>query len=125
MARDKRPSFSKEAVQRQKLDEKDEFEGAESASTVVRTALCVEAREGHVYVFVPPVPSFEAYLDLITSIEEIAEKLDMQVVVEGERPPYDPRIEQFSVSPDPGVVRDKRAARQELGRALLNHQRGV
>ena len=39
----------------------------ESAPWVVRTALCVEPRDGRLYVFMPPLPNIENYLDLVTA----------------------------------------------------------
>ena len=42
---------------------------------VIKTALCVEAREGIIYVFLPPMDYLEHYLDLVASIEATAEKL--------------------------------------------------
>ncbi len=76
----------------------------ESASWVVRTALCVEPRNGHLYVFMPPLTSVEDYLDLLTAIEDTAAHLGTPVVIEGYAPPYDPRINQLKVTPDPGVI---------------------
>ena len=46
----------------------------------------------------------EDYLDLLTAIEDTAAHLEMPVVIEGYPPPYDPRINQFKVTPDPGVI---------------------
>ena len=76
----------------------------ESAPWVVRTALCVEPRNGHMYVFMPPLAAVEDYLDLLTAIEDTAAHLTLPVVIEGYPPPYDPRINQFKVTPDPGVI---------------------
>jgi uncharacterized protein (DUF2126 family) len=76
----------------------------ESAPWVVRTALCVEPRDGRLYVFMPPLPLIDDYLELITAIEDTAAHLRMPVVIEGYPPPYDPRINQLKVTPDPGVI---------------------
>lgn len=70
----------------------------------IRTALSVEAREGILYVFLPPVDYLENYLDLIASVEATAEKLQMPVRIEGYTPPSDYRIQKVVVSPDPGVI---------------------
>ncbi len=67
-------------------------------------ALCVEEREGIIYVFLPPVDYWEHYLDLLASIEHTAEKLQMPVRIEGYVPKSDYRIEKLMVTPDPGVI---------------------
>ena len=76
----------------------------ESADWIVRTALCVEPREGRLHVFMPPLPSTESYLELIEAIEATAGSLATPVIVEGEAPPRDARLERLSVTPDPGVI---------------------
>lgn len=76
----------------------------QSAPWIVRTALCVEAREGHLFVFMPPVPSTEDYLDLLAAIEATAAELALPVVIEGYLPPHDPRLNNIKVTPDPGVI---------------------
>jgi len=70
----------------------------------VRTALTVEAREGKVWAFLPPVASAADYVDLISAIEDTAAALAMPVLVEGYPPPFDPRLQQIKVTPDPGVI---------------------
>jgi uncharacterized protein (DUF2126 family) len=76
----------------------------ESADWIVRTALCVEPREGRLHVFMPPMPSTERYLDLVAAIEDTARSLSTPVLIEGEPPPRDARLERLSVTPDPGVI---------------------
>lgn len=82
-----------------------EFPAASNAPrSVVRTALCVEARYGVLHVFMPPVSLIEQYFDLVSKIEETAAELNLPVRIEGYQPPYDYRVEHFRVTPDPGVI---------------------
>jgi len=76
----------------------------DSSGPYVRTALTVEAREGKVWAFLPPVASAADYVDLITAVEDTAAALTMPVLVEGYPPPFDPRLQQIKVTPDPGVI---------------------
>jgi uncharacterized protein (DUF2126 family) len=73
-------------------------------SNVVRTSICAEARNGILHVFMPPTAYAEDYLDLITAVEETAEELALPVRVEGYTPPNDHRIQNFKITPDPGVI---------------------
>ena len=76
----------------------------QSASWVVRTALCVELRGGRLRVFMPPVADVERYLELIAAVEAAARSLGLSIVLEGYLPPRDPRMKMLQVTPDPGVV---------------------
>jgi uncharacterized protein (DUF2126 family)/transglutaminase-like putative cysteine protease len=76
----------------------------ESASGVVRTALVAEPRNGILCIFMPPVERLEAYLELVAAIELTAKELGMPVQLEGYGPPDDPRLGNFKVTPDPGVI---------------------
>ena len=71
---------------------------------LVRTALCVEAREGKIHIFLPPLPYLESYINLLALIEETAEQLDLPVIIEGYEPPKDHRLQKLLVTPDPGVI---------------------
>ncbi len=79
-------------------------ERGRSAADTVRTALCTEVRKGVLRVFVPPQRYIEDYLDLIAAIEDTAALLRTPVLVEGYTPPYDPRVQELKVTPDPGVI---------------------
>jgi uncharacterized protein (DUF2126 family)/transglutaminase-like putative cysteine protease len=86
----------------------------------VRTAVCVEVRDprrangpkaeekgsasGVLYVFMPPLPRLEDYLDLVAAVEATARELGVKIVMEGYPPPRDPRLKLLQVTPDPGVI---------------------
>jgi uncharacterized protein (DUF2126 family) len=76
----------------------------QSAGEITRTALCAEPRDGVLYIFMPPTPRLEDYLELVTAIERAAEALSQPVVLEGYEPPKDPRLNHFRITPDPGVI---------------------
>ncbi len=76
----------------------------QSAPWLIRTALCVEPRDGRLHVFIPPMTNTEDYLDLVSAIEETAGLLDLPVILEGEAPPPDSRLQHIKVTPDPGVI---------------------
>ncbi len=70
----------------------------------VRIALCVEARNGHVSVFLPPADRAEDYLALLAAVEATAASLVMPLVLEGYLPPQDPILDNIKITPDPGVI---------------------
>jgi uncharacterized protein (DUF2126 family)/transglutaminase-like putative cysteine protease len=71
---------------------------------VLRTALCVEPRDGRLHIFMPPLHYLEHYVQLLTCVEATAKALKMPVVVEGYEPPKDSRLQKLLVTPDPGVI---------------------
>ena len=71
---------------------------------IPHTAICVEARDGRLHLFLPPIQTLEHYLHLVAIIEATAQQLSMPVVLEGYEPPRDYRIERLLVTPDPGVI---------------------
>jgi len=71
---------------------------------VVKTALTVQVREGHLFVFMPPLVRLEDYVALLAAIEEAAGAAGVAVAIEGYAPPRDARLKLLSVTPDPGVI---------------------
>lgn len=86
------------------LTEQDAGDDQSVEVEVPHTAICVEAREGRVHIFMPPLTSLEHYLELIAAVEASAENLSIPVVLEGYEPPRDYRIDRLMVTPDPGVI---------------------
>ena len=76
----------------------------QSADQIVRTALCVQPRDGKLFIFMPPTKTLEEYLSCLGAVEDVALALDQPIIIEGYAPPYDPRIHTLKVTPDPGVI---------------------
>lgn len=76
----------------------------DAPASIIRTALCVEPRGGRLYVFMPPLETADDYVDLVAAIEDTAAELNMPVALEGYLPPFDYRLQQIKVTPDPGVI---------------------
>jgi uncharacterized protein (DUF2126 family) len=78
--------------------------GRKEGPGLIRTAMCVEQRNGHLHVFLPPLEMLEHYLELINAIETAAVDTGLPIVIEGYEPPHDPRLQRLMVTPDPGVI---------------------
>ncbi|MCV6624995.1 MAG: transglutaminase family protein, partial [Cellvibrionaceae bacterium] len=90
---------------RRPLDsEGDDHLGEPELPSAVRTALCIEPRDGKLHLFMPPMYCLESYLKLLAAIEASAAALKLPVVIEGYEPPRDPRLTKLLVTPDPGVI---------------------
>ncbi len=75
-----------------------------SASAVTRTSISAQARNGVLYLFMPPTETLDDYLELIAAVEATAAALAAPIILEGYEPPSDPRLTSFRVTPDPGVI---------------------
>ena len=71
---------------------------------VIKTAMALEERNGHLFLFMPPCDKLEAYVALLAAIEATARALGTSVAIEGYTPPRDPRLRVLGVTPDPGVI---------------------
>ncbi len=71
---------------------------------VVKTALCIEVRNGRLFVFLSPTKLLEDFISLVAAIESTVQALGIPVRLEGYAPPDDPRLGRFAVTPDPGVI---------------------
>jgi uncharacterized protein (DUF2126 family) len=104
---DYRPALPARSVIHQKLNQNYEPTDAgfvNDPNALIVSALCTEVRNGVLHIFLPPLNYIENFLELITAIEKVAEKLSIAVVIEGYTPPLDYRLSHFSVTPDPGVI---------------------
>jgi uncharacterized protein (DUF2126 family) len=76
----------------------------EDAPVLIRSALCVQVREGRLHIFLPFLAVLADYLDLVSGVEDTCRHLEMPVWLEGYAPSADSRVLNFSVTPDPGVL---------------------
>lgn len=96
------PTALKKAVKDRKKPDDSAFK--KDPNGLIHTAICAEARGGVLHLFLPPIAWTEHFLDLITAIEIVAAANKTPVVLEGYTPGRDPRLENLSVTPDPGVI---------------------
>lgn len=86
-----------------KAKEEEVVEPTRRMFTIIK-ALTVEARNGSLYVFMPPFNRIEHYLEVLAVVEKVAAELSVSFFIEGYSPPSDKRITKLLVTPDPGVV---------------------
>ena len=77
---------------------------ARPPSPPVRTALSVEARDGIVHVFLPPLLTAADFFALVAEVDAAREETAVPVRLEGYPPPGGPDLYRLSVTPDPGVL---------------------
>jgi uncharacterized protein (DUF2126 family) len=70
----------------------------------LRTALTVEARDGVIFVFLPPMPDAARFEALVQAVDEVRVERGVEVALGGYPPPSSPSLLRFSVTPDPGVL---------------------
>jgi uncharacterized protein (DUF2126 family) len=70
----------------------------------VRTALAIEPRDGKLWVFLPPVPRFDDFCELVSAISRARIRASIAVHLEGYAPPPSPQMKRFAITPDPGVL---------------------
>lgn len=77
---------------------------ADDLEEIPPTALCVEPRDGRLWVFLPPLTHLEHWIELIGALEATAQACNLAIDLEGYEPPGDPRLRKLAVTPDPGVI---------------------
>jgi uncharacterized protein (DUF2126 family)/transglutaminase-like putative cysteine protease len=77
---------------------------AEQPGDVPNTAICIEPRNGRLWVFLPPLTHLEHWLALVAVLEATAKACGIAIELEGYEPPSDPRLDKFAITPDPGVI---------------------
>mgnify|MGYP006266015525 CR=1 FL=1 len=87
-----------------KIDTPEDIHKAPTPKEVIHTALVFEVREGFLYLFMPPLTLLETWLELVSAIEDTAEKFGLPIRLEGYAPPRDSRLLSLSITPDPGVI---------------------
>ena len=99
-----RAGVPSDTLQGHGLSEQGPADAGHEGRDFVRTAMALEARDGNLHVFLPPLEDVSHWLDLVAEIEATARELGQAIVLEGYPAPHDPRLKRFSVTPDPGVI---------------------
>lgn len=82
--------------------EKDDEEAPETEASI-RTALCIEARDGVLYAFVPPFAEADDFFELLGVLDDVRTRLDIDIQIEGYAP-SSRETYKVVVTPDPGVL---------------------
>ena len=99
---DDRDELPKSELKKENKKTRKSFDDSELE--IVHTALCIQPRDGRLYIFMPPLTRIENYLELVSFIESTAQTLGLPVIIEGYEPPWDPRVQKLQITPDPGVI---------------------
>ena len=75
-----------------------------AAERPIRTALCVEERDGRLFVFLPPIDDAADWFALVELIDAARCELETDVMLEGYGPTSGPEVMRIGVAPDPGVL---------------------
>jgi len=71
----------------------------------IRRGLTAEIKEGELLVFLPPLPNFAVFADLVRVIERLVTHLGLPPLrLEGYPPPGDPDLQSIGLTSDPGVL---------------------
>lgn len=71
----------------------------------LRRGLTVEFKDNDLLIFLPPLPDFAAFADLVRTIEKLVVTLGVPpVCLEGYAPPGDDDLESIGLTSDPGVL---------------------
>lgn len=70
----------------------------------IRTAVCVEVRDGELFAFLPPLPSFARFCAIVAALDRARDATGLEVQLEGYGPPQAFEAFKFAVTPDPGVL---------------------
>jgi uncharacterized protein (DUF2126 family) len=77
---------------------------ADPKEAPARTAVVIQARDGFVHVFLPPLEKLDKFVELAQLLERVAAATGTPLILEGYGPPPDPRVNVLMVTPDPGVI---------------------
>jgi uncharacterized protein (DUF2126 family) len=73
--------------------------------TTLRCAITAEIAAGELLLFLPPLPSLEAFQNLVHALEHLAAAGEVPpIVLEGYPPPRDARLVTLGLTADPGVI---------------------
>lgn len=75
------------------------------SADAIRRGLTAEIKDGELLVFLPPLPDFAAFADLVRAIERLVTRLGLPPLrLEGYPPPGDPAVQSIGLTSDPGVL---------------------
>ncbi len=77
---------------------------AATSSPELRTAVTIQPRDGQLWLFVPPLATFDEFCALVAAIDTARQATGHAVYLEGYTAPPSPHRARFAVTPDPGVL---------------------